>query len=132
MPFPPKPRRQTRLFLSLFLLWTTGLAGCGTSPPSDRSNMMDQVLGALQVQGAAKRDAALAESCRQSADAGDGFAVMQGLPLIQQESLRNQVAVECAEALSGCGKQNEAIDAANLITKEEQREELVNRLEAGT
>lgn len=94
--------------------------------------MMDQVLGALQVQGAAKRDAALAEACRQSADAGDGFAVMQGLPLIQQESLRNQVAVECAEALSGCGKQNEAIDAANLITKEEQREELVNRLEAGT
>src|SRR5579863_2277261 len=74
-------------------------------------NMMHQILGALQIRDGKERDTALATACRESADQGSAPAVLMGIPKIEDVTLRDQVAEECADTLEESGETQAAIGA---------------------
>src|SRR5579863_5709304 len=86
---------------------------CGGCQPADPGppNMMHQILGALQIRDGKERDTALATACRESADQGSAPAVLMGIPKIEDVTLRDQVAEECADTLEESGETQAAIGA---------------------
>jgi hypothetical protein len=105
------------------------IAGCGSAADSGPPNMMNQVLGALQIPDAKERDTALAEVCRDSASQGSAPTVLMALPKIEDVALRDLVAEECAGILGGSGHADAAAEIANLITNEARRDEVLARLD---
>jgi len=90
--------------------------------------MMGQVLGALQIPDAKQRDTALAEVCRDSANLGSAPTILMALPKIEDVSLRDQVAEECATILENAGHSDAATEVANLISDETKRNEALAKL----
>jgi hypothetical protein len=101
--------------------------GCQRTDPGP-PNMMPHILGALQIRDGKERDAALANACRESASQGSVPAVLMGIPRIEDGSLRDEVAEECALVLGDGGQTEGAIDVAKLISSESRRDELLARL----
>src|SRR5258708_5523004 len=98
------------IFLLLFLA-----GGCQGGKEPGPPHMMPSILGALQIRDARERDAALATACRESADQGSGPAVLMGIPRIEDISLRDEVAEECAMTLGDVGQTEAAVEVAKLI-----------------
>lgn len=94
--------------------------------------MLHEILGALQIRDAKARDAALATACRESADQGSAPTVLLGIPKIEDVTLRDQVAEECAVTLDESGQTEAAVDAAKLISSEPRRNQLLAKLQAGS
>lgn len=94
--------------------------------------MLRKVLGALQIRDGRERDTALATACRESADQGSAPAVLMGIPHVEDSSLRDEVAEECAVSLEDGGQTEAAIDVAKLISSEPRRDQLLARLTGGT
>jgi hypothetical protein len=104
-------------------------AGCRPADPGP-PNMMRDILGALQIRDARERDAALAAACRDSADQGSAPAVLMGIPRIENVSLRDEIAGDCAVILGDAGQKEAAVDVAGLISNGSKRDELLARLTA--
>ncbi len=111
----------------LVLLIFSGCQQADPGPP----NMMHEILGALQIRDGKERDTALATACRESADQGVAPAVLMGIPHIEDWSLRDQVAEECAGALDETGQTDAAVDVAKLISSEPRRDQVLAKLTAG-
>jgi len=114
---------------SLFLLLLSA-GGCQQAKESGPPNMMPHILGALQIRDATERDAALATACREAADQGSGPAVLMGIQRIEDGSLRDEVAQECAVALGDLGQIKAAVEIARLISDQPKRDELLAKLGA--
>jgi hypothetical protein len=106
-------------------------AGCQPADPGP-PNMMPEVLGALQIREGKARDAALATACRESADQGSAPAVLMGIPRIEDASLRDAVAEDCAITLDDAGQAEAAANVANLISSESKRDALLARLKGAS
>ena len=94
--------------------------------------MMREILGALQIRDGKERDAALATACRESADQGSAPAVLMGISRIDDSSLRDEVAEDCAVILGDGGQPEAAIDVAKLISSESRRDDLLAKLKEGS
>ncbi|HEY2252882.1 MAG TPA: hypothetical protein VGH74_17545 [Planctomycetaceae bacterium] len=105
--------------------------GCQQADPSP-PNMLHEILGALQIRDGKERDAALATACRESADQGSAPTVLMGIPKIEDVTLRDQVAEECAVSLDESGQAEAAVDVAKLISDESRRDRLLAKLRAGS
>jgi|SRR5579872_5308996 len=112
----------------LVLLVSCGCRKADPGPP----NTMRQVLGALQIRDARERDTALAAACRESADQLSAPAVLMGIPRIEDSSLRDEVAEDCAVILGDAGQTEAAIEVAKLISSESKRDDLLARLTEGS
>jgi hypothetical protein len=110
------------------LLFLAG--GCKPPPEPEAPNVLHHVVGALQMQDAKQRDTALADACREAAAQGAGPVVMMGVPRIDDGSLRDQVAEDCALALGEAGETDAAAEAARLISNEQKRNEVLAKLNA--
>lgn len=117
-----------RLISCVVLVVVSG--GCQRSEPVAPS-MMHQVLGALQIPDEAERDSELASACLQCAIVGDGESVLLGIPSIQDEKLRNNVAGECVAMLVSADRKEAAMKVVTLITDPAKRDELSETLTAG-
>jgi hypothetical protein len=106
--------------------------GCQPANPVPSNEGMPEVLGALQVHGVKQRDDALATSCRSAADRGGGPAVLTGLPRIDNQTLRDEVAADCALKLHGRNEREAAAEVARLITNPAARDELLSKLNEGS
>ena len=105
--------------------------GCQPADPGP-PNMMPEILGALQIRDDKERDAALATACRESADQGSAPAVLMGIPRIENASLRDEVAEDCAVILGDGGQTEAAVDVAKLISSESKRNPLLAKLTASS
>ena len=103
--------------------------GCQPADPGP-PNMMPEILGALQIRDGNERDAALATACRESADQGSAPAVLMGIPRIENASLRDEVAEDCAVILDDGGQTEAAVNVARLISNESKRDTLLARFNA--
>ena len=121
-------RPLLKLMLILLLLFWAG--GCQGGNDPGPPNMMPSILGALQIRDARERDAALATACRESADQGSGPAVLMGVPRIEDSSLRDEIAEECAITLADGGQTEAAVDVAKLTSNQAKRDNLLARLAA--
>ena len=122
-------RSVLKLALMIVLLIASG--GCQPADPGP-PNMMPEILGALQIRDGNERDAALATACRESADQGSAPAVLMGIPRIENDSLRDEVAEECAVTLDDGGQTEAAASVAKLISSQSKRAALLAKLGAGS
>ena len=114
------------LKLSLMIVLLVVLSGCQPADPGP-PNMMPEILGALQIPDGKERDAALAKACREAADQGSAPAVLMGIPRIENASLRDEVAEECAITLDDGGQTEAAVDVAKLISTASKRDSLLTK-----
>ncbi|MBS0262909.1 MAG: hypothetical protein JSS02_13225 [Planctomycetes bacterium] len=115
---------------TLLALLLVLLAGC-ERPEAGPPNMMPEILGALQITDSQERDTALAQACRHAAEQGSAPAVMMGLPRIDNVTLRDTVAADCAEVLNEAGQSAAAEDVARLISDETKRNAALAEVGAG-
>lgn len=118
-----------RFLLPLFLLATPG---CLPGQPAESNEGMQDVLGALQVHGVKQRDEALAGSCRNAADRGFPEAVLLGIPRIENKTLRDEVAADCAQKLHDRQQAEAAGQVAALIANPAARERVRLQLNPGS
>jgi hypothetical protein len=124
-----KSMRQILKLTSIFLLLFSA-GGCQGEKEPGPPNMMPNILGALQIRDARERDAALATACRESADQGSGPAVLMGIPRIEDTSLRDETAEECAITLGDVGQTEAALEVAKLIGIQVKRDDVLAKLTA--
>jgi hypothetical protein len=122
---------RSLLIIAPVILVLSYAGGCQKADPGP-PNMMPQILGALQIRDGNERDATLATACRESAGQGSAPAVLMGIPRIEDSSLRDEVAAECAGILADDGQTDAAIETAKLISSESKRSELLEKLTGGT
>ncbi len=118
------------LTIAPFVVVVLSIGGCQGPKESGPPNMMREVLGALQISDARERDAALATACRESAGQGSGPTVLMGIPRIEDSSLRDEIAEECAITLGDIGQTEAAVEVAKLISNESKRDEVLAKLPA--
>ena len=116
-----------RLIPFVVVLFVSG--GCQRSEPVAPS-MMHQVLGALQIPDEDERDSELASACLQSAIVGDAESVLLGIPRIEDEKLRDDLAQQCVAMLVSADKKDAAKKVAELITDPAKRDGLSGTLTA--
>jgi hypothetical protein len=125
----PEESMRTVLTLAPLIALLVLSGGCRRADPGP-PNMMPEILGALQIRDGNERDAALATACRESADQGSAPAVLMGIPRIENVSLRDEVAEDCAVILGDGGQTDAAVDVAKLISRESKRDALLAKLTA--
>ena len=103
--------------------------GCQRNEPVAPS-MMHLVLGALQIPDKVERESELASACLQCAIVGDAESVLLGIPRIEDENLRDDVAKECVQMLVSSDKKEAARKVVELITDPAKRDELSGTLTA--
>jgi len=103
--------------------------GCQKNEPESQS-MMHQVLSAMQIPDQADRDSALASACRECALAGDVESVLLGIPRIEDEQLRDEVAHGCVEGLVSADKRESVKNVVELIIDPAIRDEVSRILNA--
>lgn len=103
------------------------LGGCQRNEPVAPS-MMHQVLGALQIPDEAERNTELASACLQCAIVGDAESVLLGIPRIEDEKRRDEVAEECVTMLVSSGKKETAMKVIQLISDPGKRNSLTGTL----
>ena len=112
-----------------FVMVLFGSGGCQRSEP-EAPSMMHQVLGALQIPDKLERDSELASACLQCAIVGDAESVLLGIPRIEDETLRDDVAEDCVPMLVSAAKKEAAKKVVELITDPAKRDELAGTLTA--
>lgn len=117
------------LLTAVTVLITTG---CSKAPAPEQPNTLHLVIGAAQTRNPRERDTALAEACRESSAQYSLPAVTMGLPQIMDGTLRDAIAIECANVFFDSGKIEDAIAIAKLIKDTAKREELIATFEEGT
>ena len=119
---------RTLLKITPLVLALLSASSCQRTPEPGPPNMIPTILGALQTPDASARDTALGAACREAADQGAGPAVLMGVPRIEDNQLRDEIAEECALTLGEAGQTDAAVDVAKQISNEVKRDELVARL----
>lgn len=74
------------------------------------------------------RDQKLAEVCREAADEKAWPAVLMGAQKIEEPSLRDDVAEDCARKLLDLGQKDGASEVAKLIADQTRQDELLEEL----
>ena len=74
------------------------------------------------------RNRLMAELAKDAADAGNAPIVNQALGGIYDQGLCNDVEEACALKLAKAGKQTEALQVANMIMNQTQRDSVVSKL----
>jgi hypothetical protein len=111
-----------------FSLLCVAQTSCQKTNSTEQPNTLHLVIGAARIANPKERDAALAEACRESANQGVSQAVLMGVPQINERTLRDAVAEECATTLDAAGQNEAAVEIAKLITDQTKREEMLATL----
>lgn len=108
----------------------SSLFGCGSQQSSkpDVPNLLPHIMAALKTPGKKERDQAVAVACREAADEKAWPAVMAGVQHIEDKTLRDQVADECAHKLKELGKTDGAQEVAKLILDASRKDTVLKDL----
>jgi hypothetical protein len=120
---------RQQAFMGLLLLVA---AGCQKAVVSEPADMSPHIFAALKVPGEEERDGALAQACRESAEESSWSAVLLGIPKIEDEKLRDEVAEECARTFQGNGYPEAALKVADLVSDSDRQQALRSELNSGS
>jgi hypothetical protein len=93
---------------------------------------MNRLEAALKISEQKQRVAALASVCTDSAKAGLGEVVLQGVAKIGEPALRDQTAAECALSLHESGQGAAANDVAKQVSDPTKRDDVLKSLSSGS